>query len=250
LFESRTDSFYFLNGLEFSAGRFKIEANLPVIAQNTPWISYGPTPIPSGGSQSGEVSRQTQGRGQMQGSGGPSSSVIQLPSTTFAYETAIGDPFVWGDVVVLRASPASLEVRVGGAVKLPLAEPDDGFGTGELDYSGGLSISALASPRDAISADLSYWMLGDMPDLAFKNALGYGLAYSRSVSSGRWSVLGSVNGMTTVLENTSAPVQLGIGLTRFLDTGHSFTVTVGAGLTETAPDFSVGVGWRLLTRRR
>jgi hypothetical protein len=251
-FTERTDSFYLLNGMDLSAGRLYLQASVPVVVQNPPWISYGPTPLPSGGSESDRV-REQLGGGRMGagqgGQGGQEGSVIVLPTDGLAYGAGLADPIVSANIQVFADDTGTLDLRMGGGVKLPVASPTDGFGTGEWDYSGGLSLGARATDRDTVFADLSFQVLGDMPDLPFRNAVAYSLAYGRTISPNRWSLLASVYGMSRVLDEAAAPAQLGLGLTRFFDQGNSMTVDVSAGLSETVPDLSVSIGWRFgLTR--
>jgi len=243
LFEERTDSFYFLNGVELTAGRFSVQASFPVIIQSTPWISYGRTPIPSGGNESGEVGRQLGDRGQM-GQGGGGRPAVQLPADMLSYETGIADPYIRGNVALVEPGTGRLSVGLGGGIKVPAAGPDEGFGTGEWDYSGGVSLGAFATDRDSVFADLSYQVFGDMPDLAFRNALAYSLSYGRTAGSSRWAAQISVYGMTRILENSDAPLQLSLGFTRFHDSDRSMNFGVTFGLSETVPDIATHVGWR------
>jgi Putative MetA-pathway of phenol degradation len=245
LFTQRTDSIYVLNGFDISAGPLGVQVSVPVIMQNTPWVSYGPTPIPSGGTESGEVARQIRQRGQTGGSGGGAGGAVQLPTDALSYEAGLGDPILSWTLAVPETGIRDVELRLTGGVKVPLAQPADGFATGEWDYSGGVAVTAQASARDSLFGDVSYWVFGDMPDLAFRNALAYGFAYGRILRPERWSTLVSLNGMTRTLENAEAPIQLGFGLTRSFGIGRSLSFNLGVGLSETVPGLSAGLGWRM-----
>jgi len=39
-FEENTKSFYLVNGLQYTNGRLSLGASLPLVVQNSPWISY------------------------------------------------------------------------------------------------------------------------------------------------------------------------------------------------------------------
>lgn len=245
LFAERTDSVYVLNGLDISAGRLNVQVSVPVVMQNTPWISYGPAPMPTGGTQSGEVSRQIRQRGQTGGSGGGNGGTVQLPTGSLEYEAGLADPLVSWGLTVFGSGTRDVDLRLTGSAKVPLAQPEDGFATGEWDYGGGLSVAGRASARDSVFADVFFWKFGDMPDLEFRNALAYGVSYGRILRPERWSTLVSVNAMTPTLENAEAPVQLGFGLLRSFENGHSLSFNLGVGLSETVPAVSAGFGWRV-----
>jgi hypothetical protein len=241
IFAERTNSVYVVNGLDLQAGRARFSATLPVIAQSTPWVSYGLVPIPSGGAHGGEVAQQT-GQGRRRGGGTP----VLLPVTEEGteYELGVGDPLVRGEVELLRDRGAAPALRVAVSAKVPVTDPDDGFGSGEWDTGGGLSLSKRFG-SSTLFADGGYWRFGDLPELPLKDAFAYSVGYGYVFAGARWGLLANVSGWTTILDGTDAPLQVGVGVNRVLSIGRSIGVSATVGLTETAPDLTVALGWRM-----
>ena len=235
LFETRTNSLYLLSGFDLSAGRLRLGASLPFVIQSTPWITYGAVPLPSGGQMAGEVARQA-GRGQRR---------IVLPVTTVSDTHAgIGDPLVRADVEVLTDAGGRPSIRVGATAKPPVGSIDDGFSTGEWDYGAGLTL-AKRLDDNTLSADLGFWRFGDLDDLVLDDAWAYSVSYGRVLADGRWSLLVSGSGYSAILPGEDPPVQVGLGIGRIFSRRGAVTGTVAAGITDTAPDLSVGLGWRV-----
>lgn len=244
IFTERTTSIYLLNGLEVSAGPVRLSGTLPVISQSTPWVTYGSIPVPSGGAQSGEVTRQIGKKGGTGGTHGRTVVTLPVPEEGLAYQAGIGDPLVRAEVELVSDHGTRPSVRLSASSKIPVADPDDGFGTGAWDYGAGVSL-AKRFGRRSVFADVAYWRFGDLPDLTLNDGVTYGIAYGQVLATGRWSVLASLSGGTSILDGMDPPMQVGIGVNRLLQPGRSLSVSAGFGLTETAPDFSVSVGWRL-----
>ncbi len=243
IFTDRTTSLYFVSGLELAAGPVRVSGTVPVIGQSTPWVTYGPTVVPSGGAAGGEVARQVGGR-RAGGARGRTIVTLPVPEEGVGYSTGLGDPLVRADLELMTDRGSRPSLRINASTKVPVAEMDGGFGTGAWDVGGGLSLAKRLG-RGSLFMDVSYWDFGDLPDLELQNALAYGLAYGRVLGSGRWSVLTSISSWTSIVDGADPPVQLGVGLSRLFSTGRSVSVTAGVGLTETAPDVSIALGWRL-----
>ncbi len=65
------------------------------------------------------------------------------------------------------------------------------------------------------------------------------------MADGRYSLLGSLSGMTEIVDGVDGPAQAGVTVSRLLKSKRSFSVTLAAGLTDSAPDYSVSAGWRI-----
>jgi hypothetical protein len=234
LFETRTNSLYLLSGLDLTAGRLRVGASIPVIVQSTPWITSGPVPLPSGGREAGELTRQM-GRGQRR---------IVLPVAGLETQAGIGDPLLRGDAELLRDGPGRASLRIGVSAKAPVASVDDGFSTGAWDYGAGLSAFKQLGVHSA-SGEVGFWRFGDLDDLALNDAWSYGAAYGRTIGGGDWSVVVSASGFSAILPGESPLVQVGFGLGRLLSPRRALTITASFGVTDTAPDVSVGLGWRV-----
>ena len=260
LFTERSHSVSLLSGLQVRWDRIQLSASMPVIYQTTPWISTSTgTPIPTGGPRSGTVrdslSRQRGGdRGGM--GGGASGSIrgdrleaahepVTIEDTAAYDEIGAGDPMFGLSVTTVReedGAPVTLSLR--GDLKVPVADADQGFGTGQADVGAGGSVSRQLG--DAyIFTDLEYWAFGDMPDLELKNALSYAAGVGHV--SGSVGVSAMFSGYTRILEGTDPPMTVSGGLSVFPgETGRTgISFTAAAGLTESSPDFSLSAGWTL-----
>jgi hypothetical protein len=240
IFTERTDSVYLISGLDVEAGPVRFAVTLPVIGQSTPWIAYGLVPLPSGGTSSGEVARQVR-QGRM-----GSRSLVTLPVVEEGvdYEVGVGDPVVRGDIEVVREGDRRPSIRLNASAKAPVADPEDGSGTGQWDVGGGLSIAKRIG-RNSLLADLGYWRFGDLPDLELSDSVAYSVGYGRILDGGRWAMLASVSGWSSIIDGADPPVQVGVGVSRLFARSRSVAITAGVGVTETAPDFTVSLGWRL-----
>ena len=252
IFTERTTSWTFTNGLALGAGPFTFRATVPLYRQNTTLITgTGTGPVPTGGSSSGIVADSAAARGgKRQGEMGQdvagtpmllSAGSVEVPgSAVTGYEHAIGDPLLNMSAVVTSASRVSL--TLGAGVKLPLTDTTS-FGTGEWDYGGSVSLSYRLGYTSSLGINLGYWHLGDLPDLELNDPLMGSVSFAYLAPSG-WGGLVSVSGSTSAISEFAAPAYAGATITRVAGSG-AFGVHASVGLTESAPDFTLGVSWRL-----
>ncbi len=266
IFADPTTSWVFDQGLVLAAERWRLGLNVPLVTQNSSALTYiGGMPLPTGGPDAGAVRDRTGGttigtrRRGGGGSGAGAALLMGAPIATAsasaladsgfvaspgAYTTNLGDPVL--SAATELAFGASGTTRIGGQLlaKLPVATPSSGVGTGEFDYGAGLSFSAVGR-RTFFFADVSHWMLGDMPDLPLRDitsgALGVGVTFGEM---GRVSTLASVSGATAIVGTMDAPLSAGLSLGIAAGERRYFTVGAAAGLSESAPDWSLSVGWR------
>ncbi|HKJ30365.1 MAG TPA: transporter [Balneolales bacterium] len=239
IFSDRTNSFYFFNGLNISGKGFQFSASIPVIYQNTPLISYtGGMMMPSGGQSGGSAINQQRGKGNRRGR-----VVIPFPSTQ-ADQVGVGDPLIHLGISIFEQTAISPSFHIGASVKPPVASYDKGYGTGEWDYSAGISLSKRFG-RTFILTNLDYWIFGDPPDLDLKNALSYGLALGNMLRSGKVGLLASLSGYTRIIQDVAPPTYLGLGLSYYITKKTSLNTNMSFGLSESTPDFTLSIGWRL-----
>jgi hypothetical protein len=225
---------FMFNGLSFSSEGLNLSVNIPVIFQSTPYVSYsGVGILPSGGSEHAQVS----------GRKGKDQEVI-LPEPVDYEQFGIGDPTVSLGLRLLKESKLFPNVQLVVQAKLPLASIEKGFGTGEWDYSGGLSLSK-ALGKTFLFVDMYYWMLGDLPDLELKDTVSYSIALGQPLSGGKYALLVSYSGSTNIISEVAPPSFLGFGFSYRIDAKKSLMLNASLGLTESAPDFSVSLGWNI-----
>lgn len=133
------------------------------------------------------------------------------------------------------------------AVKAPLASASSGFGTGQWDYGGGIATAGLLG-GPFLLADATYWVLGDAPGLRLRNTLAYGVSVGRPSRDGRFAMMASATGSTSALSGVVAPVQVGLGAGYRPASGRALSASAAIGLTRSAPDVTLGMGWSVPLR--
>ena len=263
IFTERTNSFALSTGLFLRTGRWSFRATVPVWLQNTTLVtSSGAGSVPTGGpygqgavSDSGQAREQRKqgGGGNGQGPDGQGPSGQQPVPITAAvagepvpapeealtgYQVALADPTL--SVTGRLLETGRLMLSLGGTVKFPLADTAT-VGTGEWDIGANLSMSVLAGGRWSFGLDAAYWHLGDLDSLELKDPL-VGSVSVGALLGDRWGAMLSLMGSTTTLTGFDPPVSVTAGLNHF---APSFTwgINLGAGLTESAPDVTVGLLW-------
>ena len=234
IFDQTTSSLFLFSGFSFSSEGLNLSANIPVIFQSTPYVSYsGVGILPSGGSENTQVSGR---KGNNQ--------VVILPEPDDYEQFGIGDPMVSLGLRLLKESKLFPTVQLVVQAKLPLASVEKGFGTGEWDFCGGLSLSK-ALGKTFLFVDMYYWMLGDLPDLELKDTVSYSIALGQPLSGGKYSLLVSYSGSTNIISEVAPPSFLGFGFSYRIDAKKSLMLNASLGLTESAPGLSVSLGWNI-----
>jgi hypothetical protein len=252
-----TTTVVLFNGLAWSHGRWRVAVDLPLVYQDTPYVSYvggipvptgrrwsqGDSPGPSAVAAASQEGTQTQA-GNPGGGSGPGSPqqggevVVPDPDTVEFDETGVGDPLLRFDVRLTDAGRASWGLFAGA--KAPIADEESGFGTGEWDFGGGVTYGASAG-RGRIFGELGYWVYGDIELYELDDPVVATLGYT-SPFGDRWSWLVALYGASTAFDEVDGPVEASASLRRAFDRG-ALSLTLGAGLTETAPDLRLTLGW-------
>ncbi len=257
-FTERTRSVYLSNGLTAELGRFTLSATVPIVLQDSPWISYSVVgTIPTGGTDQEAVGRR---HGGGPGSGERSGISLQkstgvleglhgtdpvAPVDTVSYaQLGVGDPSVRLDVDVFRPDGGRFSVRAGASCKPPIADVDRGFGTGGWDAGVGLATAARFG-RLFVFVNGEHWWFGDMPGLPLDEAWSYSLALGMSIVPTKLSMLISYSGFTQIIDSVEPPRQVGVGLSISPTSRLTVSSSGYAGVTESASDFSAGIGWSL-----
>jgi hypothetical protein len=141
-----------------------------------------------------------------------------------------------------RTARGNVSLSATTGVKAPVGSVSQGFSTGEWDYGGGLALSA-GSGRALLLLDAMYWKLGDMPGLELRDGVSYGATVGTLVGRRRVSLLASILGSSRITDVVSAPVQIGVAVGYLSSARRSVNVGIYAGLTRSAPDISLTLGW-------
>jgi hypothetical protein len=232
IFTERTSTIAFRNGFGASFDRFRASLSLPVFLQDSPWIaSSGAGGVPTGGNEGADVGGRRQGQ------------KVDLPDT-LDLEPGLGDPILNGSLELFSEGGTWPSLRLEGDVKLPLADSEGGFGTGEWDYGVGISLSKRFR-RTFVFIDIEYWVLGDLPELELRDGLHYGASIGHLFPGGRISGLLSVSWAARIIETADPPVYAGLGLSYLWDSGIALTLGSTLGLTESSADVQASLGWSL-----
>lgn len=242
IFAQRTHSFYLLSGLGVSAGRLQLDANIPLILQNSGVVSYvGGGALPTGGRDHRAVRTREPGS-TVPGRRGSGSAAADSVEFSDEFGVEIGDPTFFGSGEIYSGTGLLRSINLSARTKIPLTDLDSGVGTGEWDYSVGGSVALIAG-RVFFFGDLSHWWFGDLPELELQDGFAYGLGTGVPVMEGRGSLLATVTGAESAIRTAEAPMTLGmsfgltVGESRQLSTGMTF------GLSESSPDLGLSLGW-------
>lgn len=260
-FDESTGSFSMANGLGIYGDKLTVSFSVPYIVQNSPWISYGAAGyIPTGGPQHGSLTDSTghrPGKGDGKGSNGmgrnkiissrsgaQTESALPLPDTTSYTESSFGDPNIYANLKLYSSFSGATNIQLNSGLKVPFADPNNGFGTGEWDFGLGFSGSQRLG-NYFLYIDVMKWWFGDMPDLELKDPLAYSIGLSRSLGQGKWFVNSTFSGYTEIIQDYDPPLNLGFGLGFFASERVSLNGTLSLGLSESSADQSFGLGWSI-----
>jgi hypothetical protein len=241
-FTERTGSLYFNNGISISGDKSSISVSLPFIAQNTPWVSnVGTGILPTGGPKNSMVgNNSTGGKGK-----GNKKIDLGTPDTLSYTKANFGDPSLSASIELFTTDNKTGTLSANGGIKVPLANPQKGFGTGKWDWGGGLSWSQHITPKTIFLTSGMFWMLGDMDDLDFNNIATYSAALGQSFRDGKWMGVISFSGITKIIDNVDPPLTVGTGINMQTSNKISLNSNLSFGLTESASDLSIGLGWSM-----
>ncbi|MCU0640095.1 MAG: hypothetical protein MUF59_09550, partial [Candidatus Krumholzibacteria bacterium] len=229
----RTTGFTFLNGLSLQVHSFRVSATIPLSGQSTALVSTTGAGIISSGGSSGSGTTSDD-RPDRTGSG--DDGIFSV--------FGVGDPSVRLDFDAIRSRGRIPSVSFFGQMKIPVADPADGLGTGEFDYSTGLSL-AFPSGRNLILAEAAWWILGEMPDAELENPVSLNASLGRSFAGGRTMASLIFSGCTRIVPDTEPPMQAGAGFNILAGGGRAFGLSAMFGLTDSASDVSVSAGWTI-----
>lgn len=254
-FDENTGSFSLSNGFSISGQNLTVSFSLPFIIQSSPWLSYGATGyIPTGGPQHGSLTDSTGHRpgGGGKGQGGNKKTIttsmmrgdktIVLPDTVSYAESSFGDPNIYANFKLYSSDSGNTNVQLNSGLKIPVADPANGFGTGEWDYGVGGSLSQRFGYY-FIYLNLMKWWFGDMPDLKLQDPLSYSIGLSRSLAQNKWYLNTTFSGYTEIIKDYDPPLNIGFNIGYFVSERVSLNGSVILGLTESSADQSFGIGW-------
>jgi hypothetical protein len=254
-FGEQTQSWYFVNGLGWANDSWDISVSIPLVIQNSPWISYTTSgQLPTGGPQHGALHNQSESEATLLGSQHPillkdgsgqgrgGRKTISLPDTSSYTQIGFSDPSLSTGYEIWSSSSYRTVITINGSIKFPLADPTSGFGTGAWD--GGAGVAVMHRIRTwFLVTDVMYWWLGDFEDLTMQNPLTYSIGLGKSIAGGDWMMNVMYSGYTEVINGYDPPQSLSWGMGYTFSPSFSLNSTVSIGLSESSSDFSAGIGW-------
>jgi hypothetical protein len=252
IFADRTTSWSLTTGVALGGPRLTWRVAWPVYLQNTTLISLaGPGgTVPTGGSASGAVADSgaaRKGRGDGRDGGAPmmrvasTRQIVETPaSAVTGYQIAVGDPTAQVTWRALDGASTALSASV--VVKVPVADTAT-FGTGEWDVGGTVGASQRLAARTFVGLDAAYWHLGDLETLAFRDVVS-GTASLVYLSPSGWGGGVGVSAATASMDGYDGGAWVSAHLSHVAGSG-SWSVHGGVGLTETTPDLTLGLAWRV-----
>jgi hypothetical protein len=130
---------------------------------------------------------------------------------------------------------------VSASVKVPVVEAG-AFGTGEWDVGAAASLSRFVGRRTMLGIDVSYWHLGDMPELPLDDTVTGTLTVGQALGRA-WTASLSLSGGQSSIAGLPAPWWAGLLVGRAFSRGM-WGLTASVGLSDGAPDFTAGLVWR------
>ncbi|MGM0589055.1 MAG: hypothetical protein ACQETE_11605 [Bacteroidota bacterium] len=258
-FGETTQSFYLVNGMGWSNDTWNISLSIPMVVQNSPWVSYSTTgQLPTGGSQHGELLNPKNDDNQpvpeattatpgvwvqqQKGSGRGGRKTIELPDTVSYTQAGFSDPSMNMGIQLWSSTGGRTLLNLNTTIKFPLTDPNNGFGTGKWDFGAGASIMQRLGTV-FLMGDLMYWWFGDMEDLELYNPLNYSLGLGKSFDYGTWMANVSFNGYTEIIEDYDPPMSIAAGIGYTVSDAVNLNGLVSYGLSESAADYTIGLGW-------
>lgn len=234
-------SIIFVNQLTASGGGWFAQLSLPVIWQDSSQVPYvAGLPMPGMGSG-------MSGGGDGHHGGHHMAAPVEAGPGPGGGEYGVGDPYIRAGMALFRDAFDRSTAAVFAAFKPPLASDSTGFGTGEWDTGVGATWS-MTRPGWWLVAEATYWRVGDPAGFDLDDAVAYELTSSWALGRSRYAAEVSLWGSSGVVPGVPGPAVASFALVRDVAPRQAVLVAVEAGLTRSAPDLSLAVGWRVAFR--
>jgi len=156
-------------------------------------------------------------------------------------EQGLGDILLKGSYIFLEERDVLPEVAGFAKIKFPTADEDKALGTGKFDETFGVDLAKTFLERWAAFLTLAYTFIGSPSGADLDNSFAWSIGASYRVST-PVSVFAFLDGATAISPGQDDPLEVRVGAEYRLTKALRFTGTVGKGLTDGSPDFSLSAG--------
>lgn len=220
--------------LGVAGARWRLTVWVPVSYRTAPFVTYSNQMLMPTGEQTWH------GGGHGTHNGWEGDHRVPPPSTIEFQRVGFSDPLLRFDW-----SPRTPGWAAGFgaflAIKPPLANESQGFGTGAWDAGAGIVIAQRLGSI-AIWGEIGYWRLGDTTRLELEDTASAFLRFQLPLSWKLLDVAATVRASTPSVASFGAPVELGVALSRPGRPGGP-TLGVRVGVTRSAPAFVASLAW-------
>lgn len=236
IFENSTNTYYLYSNLRYYLDRLNFSVSVPLIAQTNDQITnIGGMFLPAG--QMHEDTDNPQG-GMMGNSGNMMGNSKKFSSLAWG----IGDIYLLSSYQMLTEQLNRPALILTAQLKVPTADVEKNYGTGEYDYGVNLTIRKSVSQFIYIF-DLGFLVLGDPEGFDYQDPLTFGAGLGTTFYQGQYSILLYYQGYTKIFSELPAPGQWSLGFLYKLNSSLTVSALGAAGVSETSPDFSILTGF-------
>jgi len=237
IYTTSTRAYYFYGGLTYNTGRWNISVSVPLILQNTDLIGQ------AGGMffPTGEGHHDSPAGNGMRGGRGRRSV-----TETTQYEWGLGDTYLAGEYQLLTEKVNFPSVSLNGQIKIPTASTEKKFGTGELDWSIGISLRKMVRSY-LFFVDGGFLNIGDPSGVTYRNPFYEGIGMGKFLMNNNLSFLLYFQNYSRILDDYDPPRQISLGTYYKMNSRQLLSLNISLGLSETSPDYliSMGLSWSL-----
>ena len=228
-------------GAVVTTGRWRWWATVPIVFQDAGsvrTIGGGMVPV-----DSALIARSGGGSGGMMGGGSGGGAGMAESGTGMISNAGIGDPLLRLDMTLWGAPGGARALSLFTAVKVPLARPSDGFGSGRWDEAIGASV---VQHRGALSlfVDAAYWNVGRVAEEPYRDAVVGAVTLARTLRGERQRIFSSFVATTPFAQGLDGSRQLGLGWIGMAPDGRALSVSATVGLSAAAPATTIVLGWQ------
>ena len=162
------------------------------------------------------------------------------PSVTRT-EDGLGDILLKGQYVLVEEQPIVPEISPYLKIKFPTADEDRGLGTGEFDETLGVDLSKTFFRRLVGYLTLAYTLIGSPAGTDLSNSFAWSIGGAYLVAQ-PFTVFAFLDGATAISPGQANPLEFSVGAEYRLTKALKLTGSVGKGLSDGSPDFSISGG--------